>query len=106
MASSAMEATSGTVRMPTPMPAAARLNCVAWLTKRWTSSGEMNVRAKNPRTTLGMPARTSRMGLRMRRTRGRAYSDRYTAAPRPRGAATSMATKVTTRLPMKIVLMS
>ena len=43
---------------------------------RWTIGGLMNVRAKKPRTTLGMPARISRIGLIVRRTFGVAYSDR------------------------------
>ena len=71
-----MEATRGMVRMPTPMPAASRLNCGASVQISCTSSGEITVRAKKPRTMLGMPARISRIGLRTRRTRGLAYSER------------------------------
>ena len=52
-----------------------------------------------------MPASTSMIGLRIDRIRGRAYSERYTAAPRPSGAATTMATPVTIRLPTSRVPM-
>ena len=40
------------------------------------TSGVITVSAKNPSTTLGMPARISRIGLTVRRTFGVAYSDR------------------------------
>ncbi len=66
----------GTVRMPTPMPAASRLNGAALLKNRTTKSGLITVSAKKPSTTLGMPASTSTIGLRKRRVRGRAYSAR------------------------------
>jgi hypothetical protein len=45
-------------------------------------------------------------GLSRRRTRGRAYSDRYTAAPRPTGTATTMAMAVTSKVPTTRVEMS
>ena len=62
--------------MPTPMPAARRLNPFASVKIDWTTVGLIHVRAKKPRTTLGMPARISRIGLTMPRTRWLAYSDR------------------------------
>ncbi len=62
--------------MPTAIAAAARLKPFAPGTSVWTIVGLMNVRAKKPRTTLGMPARISRIGLTVPRTRGLAYSER------------------------------
>jgi hypothetical protein len=53
-----------------------------------------------------MPARTSSVGLKTRRTRGLAYSDRKIADPRPMGAATIIAITVTIRLPVISVRMS
>jgi hypothetical protein len=50
-------------------------------------------------TTLGMPASVSRIGFKIRRARGRAYSDRYIAAPSPSGVATTIAIIVTTNEP-------
>ena len=77
MASSDTDAMSGTVRMPTPMPAAARLKvCRRSSENRCTIVGEMKLTEKKPSTTDGMPARISRIGLSMRRTRGLAYSER------------------------------
>jgi hypothetical protein len=76
MASSAMEAMSGMIRIPTPTPATRRLNPAADVKTVCTTFGLMNVRAKKPRTTLGIPARISRMGLIVLRDRGLAYSDR------------------------------
>ena len=100
MASSDTEATSGMVRMPTPMPAASMLPPRPFSSPNRlpTMFGAIHARAKKPRTTDGTPASTSRMGLRKERTRGRANSDRYTAAPSPSGTATIMATPVTIRL--------
>ena len=62
--------------MPTPSPAAARLNEFASSNRGLISVGVSSVRAKNPRTTLGMPARTSRTGLTVLRNFGVAYSER------------------------------
>ena len=62
--------------MPTAIAAAARLNPLAPGTTVWTTYGLMKVSAKNPSTTLGTPARTSRMGFTVPRTRVRAYSAR------------------------------
>ena len=66
----------------------------------------MNRSAKNPITTLGTVARVSRIGFRKRRGRGPAYSDRYSAAPRPRGAATTIAMSETISVPATIVFTS
>ena len=74
--SSEIVATRGIVRTPTAIAAAARLNPLALGTSVWTIVGLMKVRAKNPRTTLGMPARISRIGLTVPRVRGLAYSER------------------------------
>ncbi len=76
IASSDTDATSGTIRTPTAIPAARKLLCDASAKIRFTTLGVMNVRAKKPSTTLGMPARTSREGFRILRTFGRAYSER------------------------------
>ena len=76
MASSDTDAMSGMVRIPTPMPAAARLKVPALSLKLWMRFGEMKLTQKNPRTTEGMPASTSRIGFSVRRTRGLAYSER------------------------------
>ena len=73
IASSETEAMSGIVRTPTATAAAAKLKPLAPGTRAWMMVGLMNVRAKKPRTTLGMPARTSRTGLTTHRTRGLAY---------------------------------
>ena len=62
--------------MPTAMPAAARLYPEASVKIDWMIAGLMTVSAKNPSTTLGMPARISRIGLIVRRTLGVAYSER------------------------------
>ncbi len=58
------------------MPAAIIENCDGVSNSGWTMLGPMKLRAKTPMTTLGTPARISRMGFRTRRTRGLAYSDR------------------------------
>ena len=57
------------------MPADMRLKRPP-LVKRCTIEGAITDKAKKPRTTLGMPASTSRVGLRTLRTLGFAYSDR------------------------------
>ena len=75
-ASSEIEATRGMVRIPTPRPAARRLNCGESVKTFCTKSGEITVRAKKPSTMLGIPARISRIGFSKRRTRGLAYSER------------------------------
>ena len=62
--------------MPTASAAAARLKALAPGTTVWTMSGLMKVSAKNPSTTLGMPARISRIGFTIPRTRVEAYSAR------------------------------
>ena len=62
--------------------------------------------AKNPITTLGTLASVSMIGLRNRRARGEAYSDRYRAAPSPSGAATIMAMPATINVPATIVFTS
>ena len=54
-------------------PAERTLN-VPTSSPRSCRSGVKNVRAKKPKTTVGMPASTSSAGLRMLRTRGLAYS--------------------------------
>jgi hypothetical protein len=71
-----MDATSGIVRIPTPSAAAMKLNPWAVGKIVCTTFGLIHVRAKNPSTTLGMPARISRIGLMIRRVRGLAYSER------------------------------
>ena len=58
----------------------------------------MNRKAKNPITTDGTPASTSRIGFKILRSRGRAYSERYIAAPSPSGVATTMAIRLTIRV--------
>ena len=106
MASSEMDATSGMMRTPTPMPEASSEPAAGPLKRVLTTLGAIHSRAKKPRTTLGIPARISKMGLSVRRTRGRAYSDRKMAAPKPSGAATIMAIPVTIKLATISVLMS
>jgi hypothetical protein len=73
MASSEIDATTGMRRIPIAIPAASTLNTPTSRPRSW-KWGVRNVRAKNPRTTVGMPASVSRAGLMMFRTRGRAYS--------------------------------
>ena len=74
-ASSANEQTVGRHKMPTAMPPLAALNTLNPSLKT-CKSGVMTVSAKNPYTTVGTPANTSRIGLRKPRTRRGAYSDR------------------------------
>jgi hypothetical protein len=76
IASSEIEAISGIVSTPTARPAENRLKSEADGLMPWTMFGLMNRRAKKPRTTLGMPASISRIGLIVRRARACAYSDR------------------------------
>ena len=76
IASSATDATSGTVRIPTPMPAASRLNVVALEKSFFTRSGLITNNAKNAITMLGTPASVSMMGFRIRRRRRSEYSAR------------------------------
>src|SRR5438093_7755729 len=75
-------------------------------TRRWMRFGLIQVRAKNPRTTLGIEARISSTGFRTARVRLPAYSDRNKAEPIPSGVATTMAIAEITRVPATIVLMS
>ncbi len=44
--------------------------------KAWSTTGVKKVRAKNPNTTVGIPASTSSVGLSTLRTRVEAYSER------------------------------
>ena len=85
------------------MPAAARLNASASANSCSTISGPIHSIAKNASTMLGIPASTSRIGLRMRRTLGFAYSARYAAAASPSGMAMTIATAVTRSEPMNSV---
>ena len=55
--------------------------------------------AKKPYTTVGIPARISRIGLIQARARGEAYSERKIAEKRPIGAATSMAISAIMKVP-------
>ena len=59
---------------PTPRPAAINVCWGEALQTFWMRSGAMNVRAKKPITTLGMPASTSMAGFSTRRAFGGAYS--------------------------------
>ena len=65
----------------------------------------MQVRAKKPSTTLGMPARTSRIGLSTARTRGLGVLGQVDGGAQAERAATTMAMPVTMRLPTSSVLM-
>ena len=58
---------------PTTSPAERTLKTFTPVPRSWRS-GVKNVSAKKPKTTVGMPAKVSSAGLRMLRTRGRAYS--------------------------------
>ena len=62
---------------------------------RPTRLGAIQVSAKKPSTTDGIPARISSAGFSQDRTLRLAYSDRYTAPPSPSGPATTMAIPVT-----------
>ena len=75
IASSATDATSGVVRIPTPIPAAARLK-MPLVEQLLDQFGLITVRAKNPSTTLGIPASNSTMGFSRRRIGREAYSER------------------------------
>ena len=77
IASSEIDATSGIGQDADPdARPPARLKSGALRTAAWITFGLMTVSAKKPRTTLGMPARISRIGFSRRRIRGEAYSDR------------------------------
>src|SRR5215207_1977630 len=88
MASSLNEATVGTIITPITRPAASTLNdpvgrcSQSRNTVPWT-----NARANRPYTTVGTPARISRIGFRTLRSVGWAYSDSRTAEPSPSGTA-------------------
>ena len=73
---------------------------------RPTRLGAIQVSAKKPSTTEGMPARISSAGFSQARVLRLAYSARYTAAPSPRGPATTMAMPVTIREGTTMVGMS
>ena len=71
----------GTIISPIPRPAARAMNGLPTAPPRkspgqsgWMISGRMKLTAKKPIATVGMPARISRVGLTILRTRGRAYS--------------------------------
>src|SRR6185369_13696078 len=55
-------------------------------------------RAKNPYTTVGIPARISRMGFNVERAFSEAYSLRNRAAASPRGSETHIAIKLVIRV--------
>ena len=74
MASSEIEAIKGTIRIPTPRPAASRFDVSAVLNRRFTNWGVMKLRANTPTTTLGIPARISSVGFRRRLAFALAYS--------------------------------
>ena len=76
MASSEIDATSGITSTPTPIPAASSDPAAGPPKRVLTTLGAIHSRAKKPSTTLGMPARISKIGFSVRRTPGRAYSDR------------------------------
>ncbi len=59
--------------IPTTMPAERALKMSTSI-PMLRSSGVVNVRAKYPKTTVGMPASISRLGFSTARIRGRAYS--------------------------------
>ena len=67
----------------------------------------INVSAKKPSTTLGMPARISRIGLMVARARGRGVLGEVDrATPARSGVAMSIAITVTMSVPMRSVVMS
>src|SRR5262245_54947442 len=103
MASSEIEATSGVINTPTAKPADAMLKSGVGPGQIGSITvGARTVKAKKPRTTLGMAASTSRMGLTMRRVRNVAYSANQIAAPRPSGVATTMAMPAMMNVPVMI----
>jgi hypothetical protein len=76
MASSESEAMVGMIMMPMTMPADSALK--TWMPGKigLSTTAVMNSRAKKPKTTVGMPASTSSVGLRILRALGLAYSER------------------------------
>ena len=76
MASSEIDATIGTVRIPTPIPAASSEKIPMSSKMRWSTSGATNEIANRPSTTDGTLASVSISGFTRPRTRGEAYSDR------------------------------
>jgi hypothetical protein len=78
IASSEIDATSGTIMSPTAMPAMPIENgpLQGRNGNSSSASGRRNQKAKRPMATVGMPSRTSSAGLIDARTRGGAYSDR------------------------------
>ena len=79
MTSSDSEEMKGMIIIPITSPAASALSDATSRPKDSPQpriSGATVRAAKKPSTTVGMPARISRMGLAMARTRGVAYSAR------------------------------
>src|SRR5215212_3549852 len=97
----------GTIMSPIASPPARTLKINGGPPRKWPGQifwiwGVMKIRAKKPNAIVGTPARTSRMGLTILRTRGLAYSLRKIADPRPIGIAKIRAQKVTLRVPTTI----
>ncbi len=101
-ASSESEATIGMMRMPITRPADSALKMPRPSNSGRSTFGVTKLMAKKPNTTVGMPARTSSTGLRTLRAWGLAYSDRYRAAPRPSGMATTIAMPVMSSVALRI----
>ena len=68
--------------------------------------GVTHRKAKNPKTTEGIPASISRSGLSHFRVIGLAYSERYIAEASPTGTATTIAIPVTINDPTRGVFRS
>ena len=64
------------MRIPTPIPAAIIVKVFVAPKRSCTMTGLITVSAKNPITTLGIPASVSRIGFSFRRAPGFAYSER------------------------------
>ena len=89
------------IMMPTAMEALSALKICDVPNSGLTISGETKVRAKNPSTTVGIPARTSSTGLTALRSQEGAYSLRKIAVMSPTGMAKSAANAATNRVPAR-----
>ena len=88
----------GMIITPITNPALRALKIMR-LSKIPCRSGVTKVRAKYPYTTVGIPARISRIGFMILLILSGAYSDRNIAVINPIGKATAAAMSVTSNVP-------
>lgn len=99
IASSLILEMSGIIMMPTTIPGLMELKLLI-SGKIDLSKGVTKVKAKNPKTIVGIPDNNSKVGLMILRAFFEAYSLRYIAEPKPIGTATIVAMTVIFSVPM------